>query len=848
MQNRARDITIPHGHGGIECKHTVDTRKCNTAPCPVHCGFQFSPWVACSKSCGTGETSRHAIVHQVAKHGGNACPEIQKRACNPHSCPVDCVQTAWSAWSACSKSCGSGVSVRDRRTTTAAALGGVACGVTHDSKTCNAHACPIDCVVSQFSAYNACSATCGTGVQTKKRTVDVAVQFGGKVCPALSSQRDCNAHACPTDCVVGAWGSWSSCSLTCGGGEEKRHRSVQVEVAYGGKACDALEDTAACKQQACPVDCVATAWTAWSECSHSCGQGTETRSRRVTVSAAHGGKDCGALSQSQTCNSGPCPIHCDVTAFGAWSQCSKTCGTGFQTRTRQITKKADFGGVACPFLGEYRKCNEKACPIDCVLSDWNLWTACTKSCGTGQTSRDRTVAVATDFGGKACGVLAQQKDCNAHACAENCVVSPWGPWSMCTKTCGGGITKKHRTVTRAAAFGGKPCATLNEEKACEAQACPMDCVMAAWSTWSTCTKSCGAGTHGRSRVVASPNANGGKACGALTEERQCNHTDDARCPIDCKVSAWSGWTQCSKSCGSGFKSHERTIQQKPLRGGVRCPVLVQTIACNGHKCAIDCSIGQWGAWGKCSQACGGGKRARTRPILGLAMHGGKQCPSLSELEPCNTQGCKCSHVKCEFSKHSATGHMRIKVLHHNAEQHGHSHVCGFDYASGSCQCKCFGAQKWDPQSPIKPRDSWKAKSFPLEGREPAMTSMPNGYPNHKLQGLVNTMNALDASHLTAASKAHKGDFVQPGDHHQCNGADGKALGSVLQVIKNLKMDACMAACNDEAACNCVALVKGDCRLSTGLEDAREGYTANRVGGGEQLIQMQLPAMPKGVKK
>ena len=76
---------------------------------------------------------------------------------------------------------------------------------------------------------------------------------------------------------------------------------------------------------------------------------------------------------------------------------------------------------------------------------------------------------------------------------------------------------------------------------------------------------------------------------------------------------------------------------------------------------------------------------------------------------------------------------------------------------------------------------------------------------------------------------------------------------MLQVIKNLDMQACMKACNDEASCNCVAQVEGDCRLSTGLKTARAEYTSNVVGGGSQLvsnrggggqlISMLLPPMP-----
>jgi hypothetical protein len=53
---------------------------------------------------------------------------------------------------------------------------------------------------------------------------------------------------------------------------------------------------------------------------------------------------------------------CQVSAFSAWSSCSKTCGGGFQTRQRSVTQT----GNDCPRLQETQSCNTHVCHIATV--------------------------------------------------------------------------------------------------------------------------------------------------------------------------------------------------------------------------------------------------------------------------------------------------------------------------------------------------------------------------------------------------------------------------------------------------------------------------------------------------
>lgn len=58
---------------------------------------------------------------------------------------------------------------------------------------------PVDCVVSDWSAWSACTASCDGGVQTRTRTILVPAAFGGQPCPVLEETRVCNVQPCITD-------------------------------------------------------------------------------------------------------------------------------------------------------------------------------------------------------------------------------------------------------------------------------------------------------------------------------------------------------------------------------------------------------------------------------------------------------------------------------------------------------------------------------------------------------------------------------------------------------------------------------------------------------------------------
>lgn len=185
------------------------------------------------------------------------------------------------------------------------------------------------------------------------------------------------------------------------------------------------------------------------------------------------------------------PINCVVSAWSVWSTCTQLCGTGSTTRTRAVTTAAQNGGLACPTLQETLSCNIQPCPtpVDCVVSAWSTWSACTLSCGSESTTRTRTITTAPQNGGLACpSNLQETQSCNTQPCPINCVVSAWSVWSACSLACGTGSTTRTRTVATVPQNGGTACPALQETQSCNTQPCPINCVVSAWSTWCTLSR------------------------------------------------------------------------------------------------------------------------------------------------------------------------------------------------------------------------------------------------------------------------------------------------------------------------------------------------------------------------
>ena len=76
--------------------------------------------------------------------------------------------------------------------------------------------------------------------------------------------------------------------------------------------------------------------------------------------------NCTGLNyQIEDCPNNPaCPIHGNWTNWSDWGECSKTCGSGYEARSRNCTDPTpQFGGDNCTDHDiETKYCHEANCP------------------------------------------------------------------------------------------------------------------------------------------------------------------------------------------------------------------------------------------------------------------------------------------------------------------------------------------------------------------------------------------------------------------------------------------------------------------------------------------------------
>jgi hypothetical protein len=469
----------------------------------------------------------------------------------------------------------------------------VGCPEQYGLQFCNTHSCPVDCHAGPFGDWGDCSKTCGGGEKMKKRIIFTEPQFGGKECPQRNKTKSCNKKACPVDCEIGTYTEWSTCTATCGGGSRTKTRPIIKQAANGGHDCPPpflLEFIEDCNSEECAQDCVMGEWSPFMPCEVTCGGGHHVRFRSEITPSLHGGIKCGPTIETQECGTAPCPVDCEYSDWYPWSGCSVTCGdptTGHRKRSREITRPAEGGGVPCTeHLHEYdHGCKDVKvpdCPVVCDVEVWNDWSECSATCGGGKKTRsiDLTKSKSTAHPDKPCNSHVDTEPCNTHECPiVHCVIGDWDEWFACSASCGGGTHTRTRLIVTAAENGGDACVNTEESAPCDSGACPEDCMVGAWNSWTTCTtfQYCNGGIQTRSRTIMRYPEVGGEACPKTEDSQPC---DENMCPGHCKMSVWTAWSKCDAPCGtSGHKSRSRSIQEHPQGTGHACPPTEETVVC-----------------------------------------------------------------------------------------------------------------------------------------------------------------------------------------------------------------------------------------------------------------------------
>ncbi|KAK6025166.1 thrombospondin type 1 domain protein, partial [Ostertagia ostertagi] len=461
----------------------VAEKECNRFPCPR---WVYGHWSECSRSCDGGVRMRHAQCMDAADkevHYSHCGPKHDRESCNEQMC------TAWSfgQWSTCSPdvaivsvSCRNrvlvlrvhhGKSVNGLSAAYHVKMAGpprrVSCVDSRGEdvraelclagdqeqppshRQCNLGPCPF----WRTNDWSACSVTCGSGVRRRAaecvyREQVVDQSFCGDASPP-TTQQSCNLVPC-TSWEVSAWGP---CSVTCGNGTQTRRAhctSGPKKEPVKDFLCDKASrprETRTCERDPCetrvsdlltqPADVPPIRWATgpWSECSATCGNGTQ---RRLVKCRDHQ-RDlppeyCRDLEKVEDKR----PCHIKVCAFwqsGPWMPCSVSCGGGWRRRA------VSCDGLICDDTKKPRmfdQCNPMTCPPK-SNNTWQIspWTHCSVTCGGGIQRRrvwceDAVSAKAQDESECRDAKPTTQRDCELSPCpASQLSPAAWqaGPWS-----------------------------------------------------------------------------------------------------------------------------------------------------------------------------------------------------------------------------------------------------------------------------------------------------------------------------------------------------------------------------------------------------------------------------------
>ncbi|XP_068190028.1 thrombospondin type-1 domain-containing protein 7A [Antennarius striatus] len=630
-----------------------DTVRPCLLPCRRDCVVTpYSDWSPCPPTCQTGgntkkKQTRNRIVIQSPANGGQDCPEVltQERECEA---PPICTGFRWKThkWRRCQlvpwsvrqespgaqETCGPGMQVR-----------AVSCrkqdGGQADVEACLTFASPMppltqpcqlpcqeDCQLSSWSKFSPCTADC-VGVRTRKRMLI------GK-----SKKRDqCKNHQmypisetqyCPCNKYnAQPVGNWSDCVLPEGGRiEGQLGMRVQGDIKecgqgyrYQAMVCydqdSRIVETSRCNSHGyieeaciipCPSDCKLSEWSNWSRCSKSCGSGVKVRSKWLREKPYNGGRPCPKLdhvNQAQVYEVVPCLSDCGQYVWVAepWSvwkvsnvQLKDNCGEGVQTRKVRCMLNTIDG--PSEHVEDYLCDPEEMplgarssllpCPEDCVLSDWGAWSPCPLPCS-GNSSRGRTAYVLRQPGqGKTCPPNKETEPCKLNS---NCFHYSYNitDWSTCQLSdravCGNGIKTRM-----------------------------LDCVR----------------SDGKSVDL--------RFCKELGLDRkwQMNSSCVVECPVNCQLSDWSQWSECTHSCGLGGKLwRRRTVIQAPQGDGRPCPSQME----QWKPCLVKpCYRWRYSSWSECRSEgarCGEGLRFRNVSCF-VSDGSGQQDGSLVDDELC----------------------------------------------------------------------------------------------------------------------------------------------------------------------------------------------------------------------
>jgi len=121
-----------------------------------------------------------------------------------------------------------------------------------------------------------------------------------------------------------------------------------------------------------------------------------------------------------------------------------------------------------------RRRRRRSCSrVDCQLNPWSSWSACSEvQCGKwGSRERTRTIQIPPFCGGTPCPPGRREVESCQGTLRVDCKLSSWSKWSACSQVCGGSQTSTRYVVTNEQC-GGSPCnTTLSKRQPCSLTRC-----------------------------------------------------------------------------------------------------------------------------------------------------------------------------------------------------------------------------------------------------------------------------------------------------------------------------------------------------------------------------------------
>ncbi|CAH1263786.1 HMCN1 [Branchiostoma lanceolatum] len=598
-------------NGMLNC---TDDPSCFVAP-----GWSaWEVWTPCSKSCiqdvgefGSSVRSRRRYCTDPPPSAGqDLCvgDDLEEQICNVPECPSVGGWTEWTPWSACAVTCGAGTSLRSRNCTNPLpSLPDLTCeGSAVQTTTCMAESDCEGCPAGQV--YHSCL-PCPWTCLDKQNNVECVQQecVPGCGCPnghLMSGDSCVEEDSCPCS-YVDPVDSGASPILYSDGDV--------VSVSCNNCTCTAGHFS--CSQLVCDVDCTWNSWSTWSACTKSCGVGE--RSRHRTYNPAQGsGAQCASLwytTEMQDCNTQACSVNGEWGQWSAWTPCDASCDGGSSYRSRACDNPPPKnGGNDCE--GEHSEmtlCNTDPCGGTCP--DGQVYDTCATTCGHRCSDFHQGVAcVDAEECTPGCrcpqGWYLQNGECVLRSQCE-CVDSQGQQWAP-------GSTQMQ---------GCNNCTCADGKVTCGTDSCPVDCVWSAWSSWTSCSATCGTGTKTRYRSDSNPPAlAGGAACEGVSVETQ--GCELPICPAVCY-----GPNGEVAQVGDTYQPHPCT----------ECQCTANDWSCQIIPCSQAGSWSAWSQWSLCPVTCGSGQQSRVRTCSDPApLHGGADCEgSSTEVQPCGQEAC-----------------------------------------------------------------------------------------------------------------------------------------------------------------------------------------------------------------